>query len=624
MKKKTFNSGYHRDDIIGEAVVYKKNSVYGKQEVETLQDVEQYPEIPVPFRNITQEAAKYFGIKSAVDPNDGRTIIATYYPYRDKYGKITGYKKRDWTKQKEEKGHITVVGVIKISNQLFGQYQVDQGSSRTKLIQLEGEDNVVCAWQAILDNLRRSITNPKAPSALRDYVKSVEDAIKQGDLTNKPVLGVVGLSLGTANAREAIANNEKFIRSFGEYVLALDNDEATETEKEKGIKKGKEATDDIATFLLADNVYSVVWPDERNDPHGMNDPRDFAKNNRSIELAQLLTKCKNKYVPDKVINLSDLSIDDLRRKKKDGIPLTMFPELFNKTKGPRTGELWVATGPSGSGKTTVSRRIEYAIAQYLMDESIPKLEGWTHEEKLGIIHLEEDEEESINSLYAIDICVDEKDFVAAPEDFLSEEEHIALHTKWSQADKVKIFDHFGSIPVKDLIDKMKHMVFIDGCKWIILDHLSIVISGLGLQDERKALDDAMTALATFCKQYDVFILAIAHMKRTDFVPPKDKEGNTQAFFYPVRKEQLRGSAALEQLAWVVLAVEPEELPNRESGRIRLVVLKNRPHKKLGVCDTLFMQEDGSFISAKDWEWKEGHWSGFGAPVPKITYTNTEY
>ena len=190
----------------------------------------------------------------------------------------------------------------------------------------------------------------------------------------------------TANAREAIANNEKFIRSFGEYVLALDNDEATETEKEKGIKKGKEATDDIATFLLADNVYSVVWPDERNDPHGMNDPRDFAKNNRSIELAQLLTKCKNKYVPDKVINLSDLSIDDLRRKKKDGIPLTMSPELFNKTKGPRTGELWVATGPSGSGKTTVSRRIEYAIAQYLMDESIPKLEGWTHEEKLGIIH----------------------------------------------------------------------------------------------------------------------------------------------------------------------------------------------------------------------------------------------
>ena len=348
MKKKTFNSGYHRDDLIGEAVVYKKNSVYGKQEVETLQDVEQYPEIPVPFRNITQEAAKYFGIKSAVDPNDGRTIIATYYPYRDKYGKITGYKKRDWTKQKEEKGHITVVGVIKISNQLFGQYQVDQGNSRTKLIQLEGEDNVVCAWQAILDNLRRSITNPKVPSALREYVKSVEDAIKQGNLTNKPVLGVVGLSLGTANAREAIANNEKFIRSFGEYVLALDNDEATETEKEKGIKKGKEATDDIATFLLADNVYSVVWPDERNDPHGMNDPRDFAKNNRSIELAQLLTKCKNKYVPDKVINLSDLSIDDLRRKKKDGIPLTMFPELFNKTKGPRTGELWVATGPSGS------------------------------------------------------------------------------------------------------------------------------------------------------------------------------------------------------------------------------------------------------------------------------------
>ena len=173
-----------------------------------------------------------------------------------------------------------------------------------------------------------------------------------------------------------------------------------------------------------------------------------------------------------------------------------------------------------------------------------------------------------------------------------------------EIDKVKVFDHFGSIPVKDLIDKMKHMVFIDGCKWIILDHLSIVISGLGLQDERKALDDAMTALATFCKQYDVFILAIAHMKRTDFVPPKTKDDKPKPFFVPVRKEQLRGSASLEQLAWVVLAVEPEELPNRERGRVRWVVLKNRPHKKLGVCDTLFMSTDGKFKKADDWTWDD--------------------
>lgn len=598
-----FKTGYYKNSEVGEAV--KQNYTKNKLETETVAQVNQYPCIAVEHRQITQEAAKYFGIRSSVSEEDGRTITATYYPYRDKYGKITAYKKKDWTKQKEEKGHITVVGVLKISNQLFGQFQVDSGNSRKKLIQVEGEDNVTASWQAILDNLRRNVrNNPRAPKELLNYLQAIEEGINNGDTTNKPTIGVVGLSLGTANAAEAIANNEKFVRSFEEYVLALDNDQATEQEALKGVKKGKEATDDIATFLLSDNVYAVLWPDDRNDPHGLNDPRDFLRDNRGVELANLLTKCKNRYVPDKVLSLEDISIEDLRRKRKDGVPIPMFPELFAKTKGPRLGELWVATGPSGSGKTTMSRRIEYCIAEYLMDDSIPKLDGWTQEEKLGIIHLEEDEEESVNSLYAIELGVDEKDFVAAPESYLTEEQHLALHQRWIEKDKVKVFDHFGSIPVKDLIDKMKHMVFIDGCKWIILDHLSIVISGLGLQDERKALDDAMTALATFCKQYDVFILAIAHMKRTDFVPPKTKDDKPKPFFVPVRKEQLRGSASLEQLAWVVLAVEPEELPNRERGRVRWVVLKNRPHKKLGVCDTLFMSTDGKFKKADDWTWDD--------------------
>ena len=624
---KLIKSGYHRDETIGEAVRMSYKKPYNNEEIETLKDIEQYPCVAVPFRNITQEAASYFGVRSSFSPEDGKTIIATYYPYRDKYGKITGYKKRDWTKQKEEKRHITVVGVLKISNQLFGQYQVDSGASRKKLIQLEGEDNVICAWQAILDNLRDSAKNPQCPKGIKDYLKSLEDGIKSGNTEGKPTIGVVGLSLGTANAVEVIANNEKFVRGFEEYVLALDNDQATEQESLKGIKKGKEATDDIATFLLSDNVFSVQWPDERNDPHGLNDPRDFVSNGRYKELATLLTKCSNRYVPDKVISLSDITIEDLRKKKKDGIPMPFFPELYKKTRGPRKGELWVVSGPSGSGKTTLSRRIEYGIANYLMDDASTKLEGWTQEERLGIIHLEEDEDESINSLYAIEKGFDEKDFVANPEDFLTEDEHTELHTTWVKADKVKIFDHFGSIPVEDLISKLKHMVYIDGCKWIILDHLSIVISGLGIADERKALDEAMTALATFCKQYDVFILAISHLKRTDFQPPKVKDGEeAKPFFIPVRKEQLRGSAALEQLAWVVLAVEPEELPNRERGRVRWVVLKNRPHKKLGVCDTLYMNENGKFIDASSWEWIDGCFNGIGAPkLPNPVYTgDTEY
>ena len=64
------------------------------------------------------------------------------------------------------------------------------------------------------------------------------------------------------------------------------------------------------------------------------------------------------------------------------------------------------------------------------------------------------------------------------------------------------------------------------------------------------------------------------------------------------------SAAIEQLSWVVLAVEPEELPDRSRGRIRLVSLKNRPWKILGIADTMMMDSNGQFHDASRWEWKE--------------------
>ena len=321
---------------------------------------------------------------------------------------------------------------------------------------------------------------------------------------------------------------------------------------------------------------------------------------------KMFQKEHHHFAPDKIISVGDISIQQLRKRKGEGIPLKMFPELQKMTHGPRKGELWTLTGPSGSGKSTISRKIEYAIAEYLMDEgeTIPRLDGWTPEEKMCIIRLEEEEEETLNSLYAEGLGIDPKGFAANPEEFLTEEEHNTIHQYYIKKDKIKIFDHFGSIPTKQLIAKLKQMVFLYGCRWIILDHLSMVVSGLESDNERKDLDIIMTELAAFCVQYDVFVLSICHIRRVQVEPPKDKKGNQKPFFQPVRKENLRGSAAIEQLSWVVLAVEPEELPDRSRGRIRLVSLKNRPWKILGVADTMMMDKNGQFHDASRWEWKE--------------------
>lgn len=583
---------------------------YNKREEETLESVLQSTRIlAVPEMSLSLEAAKYFKIRTAVSTADGVTPTATYLPYYDKYGKLTGYKKRNWELQKEKTGHFSVVGSVKAASQFFGQHEAAMGTSRKQINVVEGEGDVVAAWQSAYEMVKSMLASPSIKPGLRDWcnsvMKGVESIQNTGESAGYPTLPYIGLNCGTANAVDTFANNEKFIRAHEKVVLGFDNDEATVIERDKKIKRGKEATDDVAAFLLSDNIYVARYPNERNDPTGFKDVRDMYDAGKWRDVYNMFAKAEDRYVPDKLIGLSDIAISDLRKKKKDGIPMPQFPELYKITRGPRRGELWTLTGPSGAGKSTVSRKIEYAITEYLQNEEIPRLEGWTEEERICVIRLEEDEEESINSLYAEELKIDPKAFVADPEQFLSEEEHEAIHQRWIKKDKVKIFDHFGSIPTDQLMQKLKQMVFLYGCKWIILDHLSMVISGLKSDNERRDLDNIMTELAAFCKQYDVFILSICHMKRKEIQLPKDKDGVGLPFWYPVRKEDLRGSAALEQLSWIVIGVEPEELPDRSRGRVRSVVLKNRPHKKLGIADTQIMEENGQFSDASGWEWLDG-------------------
>lgn len=518
---------------------------YQKKEEETVESVLDSTRIlAVPQMDISLDAAKYFKIRSATDLKDGTTVVATYLPYYDKYGKLTGYKKRDWTVPKEKKGHFSVVGTVKASSQFFGQHEAAMGSGKKQIFIVEGEGDVTAGWQAGFEYIKFLHSNPNTSRSVREWASNALKGIKAiqdgEEVSNYPTLPFIGLNCGTANAVDTFAHNEKFIREYEKIVLGLDNDEATAREKEHRIKKGKEATDDVASFLLSDNIYVARYPNERNDPNGVKDIRDIYKKGKWMDIWNMFAKAQDKYVPDKLIGLERISIENLRKKKKDGVPLPCFPRLYELTRGPRTGELWTLTGPSGAGKSTFSRKIEYAIIEYLRNMDIPRLDGWKENEKIAIIRLEEDEEESVNSLYAEELKIDPKAFVADPEHFLTDEQHLAIHQRWIAEDKVKIFDHFGSIPTDQLLQKLKQMVFLDGCRWIILDHLSMVISGLKSDNERRDLDNIMTELAAFCKKYDVFILSISHMKRKEIQIPKDKDGNLLPFWYPVRKEDLRG------------------------------------------------------------------------------------
>ncbi|CAH0499425.1 primase [Salmonella phage 40] [Escherichia phage vB_Eco_Alma] len=81
-----------------------KRDYRDEKEVETVETVlENTKIVPVPQQNIGLMAAQYFGVRSALSQEDGVTVTATYFPYYDRYGNLSGFKKRDWTIPKEQR-----------------------------------------------------------------------------------------------------------------------------------------------------------------------------------------------------------------------------------------------------------------------------------------------------------------------------------------------------------------------------------------------------------------------------------------------------------------------------------------------------------------------------------------
>lgn len=567
----------------------------------TLDDVLKFPCLAVPQQTIIKEDAEYFGIRSELDQETGLKIVATYFPYYNQKKELTGFKRRDWTKAKDERGHFTIVGSISTSSMLFGENKCIRHAKRPVYF-VEGEGDCVATRRALLDGLKGTKW--------------------EGKITH---FNVVSLSLGAGNAEEVTAHNEDFLRSGSCLVLRMDADHATELEALKGVVKGEEAMDTISGFLLWDQIYTIDMPE------GMKDPRDMVEAGRSSELGEMLSFNRKLFSPEKISDLTNITLEQLRRSKRSGIPMTQFPVFSSMSKSVIKGELWVATGPSGAGKSTIVRWIEHDITNYLINglreedwtnekdmyydkDGKLRLVGYTPNEKLGAIHLEEDIEETINSLIAMDVGVDPKDFVEDPKSYLSEEEHEKALARYRDSKTINILDHFGSLAIKQLMNKFKQL-YASGVRWFILDHLSMVFSGLQVDNERKLIDVVMTELAAFTKQHNVFILVVSHINRNQNTSiPKDKEGNTLPYWVTVRKEQLRGSAAIEQLGMTIFSVEPEELPDRSRGRVRLVSLKNRRGKKLGIADTLSMNKNGTFRNARDWEYINGQYVDKGIPV----------
>lgn len=521
--------------------------VYNK---ETLEDVKKYGVFDAPERGIRKGTLERFGVKVAVSEKDGRTPEAFYFPSFNQKGKIVGYTKQDVTKGKDEKGHWSAIGSVSINNKLFGQDVAENiNRKRTNLITSEGQWDCLSIYQALCDNVKGT------------KYEGIEPL-------------VVSIPLGTANAVEALLHNEEYVKSHDSLTIYFDDDYCTPAELKKGIMKGHEAREAVANAFVGSGLaLMTVTPGD-----GFKDASDYMQAGKSEELAKLVQFGKRAYSAEKIVKAGDITLEELLEPRPEGVYVKSFPKLMDKLHGFRMRELVLLTSPSGVGKSTVTSIFASAFIE--------------HGDKVGMIYLEETNKETLQRMVASKLKVNYLKFKDKPLECAPLDKIQQAYDEIVNNDQLVMLGHFGSLPVSELMSKVKHMHLVEGCKYILLDHLSMVVSGTQVTDERKELDIVMTELAAFCAANDVCVIAVSHINRSAaelFKAPKGKED--EPFWVKVTKEMMRGSSALEQLSFVIIGLEPQIMPDRSRGNVRLTVLKNRPWSYLGVADEFKIDEN---------------------------------
>jgi twinkle protein len=203
-------------------------------------------------------------------------------------------------------------------------------------------------------------------------------------------------------------------------------------------------------------------------------------------------------------------------------------------------ELVVVTAETGVGKTSVLKEIEHFVLK-----NVPK-------HGIGLLHLEEPNADTALGLMSIE--ANRPLHLPDVREMTPKEELRGYFDAVINTDRIVIWDHFGSNSIQEVLNKVRHMHNL-GCKYIILDHLSIVVSDQN-GDERKQLDEISTKLKTLCMELNISVICVIHQNR---------------------QGQIRGTAGVEQLANIVLKLNRERMSEDPWRRnvTKIIVEKNR-------------------------------------------------
>ena len=343
---------------------------------------------------------------------------------------------------------------------------------------------------------------------------------------------VVSVRNGADGAARDVADNFEYLNSFPNIVIAFDKDEPKVNEKTGQIRyPGQEAAIAVAGMFAVGKVKVLTFAKAK-------DPNEYLKSGLREEFNREWWAAPG-YVPSG-LKLGREMWEEISEPKNYETTNYPWVGLNHQTYGIRLSELVIITAETGIGKSSILREITFAILK-----NVPK-------SGIGLLCLEEPNSDTALGLMSIE--ANKPLHLPDVREMTPKDELRKYYDEVINTDRLVLYDHFGSNNIQEVLNKVRHMSNL-GCKYIILDHLSIVVSDQS-GDERKQLDEISTKLKTLCMELNIAVIAVIHQNR---------------------QGQIRGTAGVEQLANIVLKLHRERLSEDPWRRnvTKVIVEKNR-------------------------------------------------
>lgn len=355
---------------------------------------------------------------------------------------------------------------------------------------------------------------------------------------------VVSPVTGEPSLDKQIKENYEWVTSFEKVIIMMDNDDAGKKAAEKAAKMLKPGQAHIAELRLKD-------------------PCDYIKQGLGDELYDCFWKAVNKgrYTPAGVVGSSQTYEALMERANWVKLPLPNFAAQLQQMMngGFAFGEIINVVAASSVGKTTVVNEFLY---HFVFNSTY----------RIGVIPLESDMGELIENLLSIHLNKklanmddDEKREYYKTDEFKKAYDELTKLPDGS--DRFVILDHQGDVADGDLKEKIEYMVKACDCRGIILDPLTLALSG----QQNEGMDEFMSWLLRFVKREKIIHINVAHVRKSGSGARANSTGGD------IHEEDIKGSGSIFQVGMIniLLMRDKENHDERVRNTTKVVVSKAR-------------------------------------------------